>query len=379
MNKKNELLEKSDPYFTKKVKILEPKSKYLTNEISSSYPVSLFLSSSHRIFPHQNYELEKGALDLKKTKYGKLHWGQRKLFLTEIDFLTDFSSDDVSTKTLAVYAGAADGKHILFLSKIFPNIVFHLYDPREFYPTLKTVKQIHLNPYYTDKKIDKSAANYGFFTDNVAKYYSVEKKNFDKFIFISDIRTQPGKFSEDEEYNNKFEQLVIANQAEQKDWVHIMEPNSTMLKFKTKYPTPNNPKYYCYLKGHIRVQPWAGNTSTETRLIVSDMTIEKNKDDVCYDICHYEQQIAYYNNQMRLYDFSNKKIDPFGITVKSFWEKYISRRSYGADFCIEISILMKYLTKYSSLTLDNLNKLEQDLNSNLIDKGRKFGDYLNHI
>ena len=31
-----------------------------------------------------------------------------------------------------MYVGAADGKHINFLVKLFPNVTFDLYDPRDF-------------------------------------------------------------------------------------------------------------------------------------------------------------------------------------------------------------------------------------------------------
>ena len=57
-----------------------------------------------------------------------IHLGQRKLLLTEVNFLTghgDFSKN-------IIYIGAAPGHHIEFLSTLFPNHTFYLYDPRDF-------------------------------------------------------------------------------------------------------------------------------------------------------------------------------------------------------------------------------------------------------
>ena len=123
MTNDNKKIDNKDPYFTKLITIKKPKSKYLTNQITSNYPESLFLSlTKYKIYPHEKYTLEPGAIDLKKIKYKNLHWGQRKLLLSEIDFLTDFI--DLSKnkqKILIIYAGAADGKHISLLSKMFPN------------------------------------------------------------------------------------------------------------------------------------------------------------------------------------------------------------------------------------------------------------------
>ena len=63
--------------------------------------------------------------DESKTYYGCKN-GQRKLLVSEIFFFTKFSHGH------CVYVGAADGKHINFLVKLFPDITFDLYDPRDF-------------------------------------------------------------------------------------------------------------------------------------------------------------------------------------------------------------------------------------------------------
>ncbi len=65
-----------------------------------------------------------------------LHWGQRKLLLSEIEFLL-LHGDGVK---LVVYAGAAPGTHIAYLADLFPEHHFVLYDPAPF--TVKATPQI---------------------------------------------------------------------------------------------------------------------------------------------------------------------------------------------------------------------------------------------
>jgi hypothetical protein len=64
-----------------------------------------------------------------------LHWGQRKLLISKIKFLTIIGSAALIDSTV-VYAGAAPGTHIQLLSVLFPPVKFILVDPAPF-----TVKQ----------------------------------------------------------------------------------------------------------------------------------------------------------------------------------------------------------------------------------------------
>lgn len=56
------------------------------------------------------------------------HWGQRKLLMVEIYFLTTYGHLSKNV----IYAGAAPGMHIAFLSHLFKDHKFYLYDPSEF-------------------------------------------------------------------------------------------------------------------------------------------------------------------------------------------------------------------------------------------------------
>ncbi len=75
-----------------------------------------------------------------------LHWGQRKLHVSEIEFLTEFGFPYCHV----VYAGAASGTHIKQLSDMFPDVTFHLYDPSPF--TVLPTERIRIhNELFTDE------------------------------------------------------------------------------------------------------------------------------------------------------------------------------------------------------------------------------------
>jgi hypothetical protein len=58
------------------------------------------------------------------------HIGQLKLFLSELEFLTEVLSSPDEEK-IVVYAGSAPGNKIYFLHTMFPNVRFILIDPNE--------------------------------------------------------------------------------------------------------------------------------------------------------------------------------------------------------------------------------------------------------
>ena len=82
-----------------------------------------------------------------------IHWGQRKLFLSELWFLTHYGH----LAKNVVYAGAASGTHIPFLVTLFPDHYFILVDPGKFKlklmrnDTTKSEERIEVkNEFFTD-------------------------------------------------------------------------------------------------------------------------------------------------------------------------------------------------------------------------------------
>ena len=63
------------------------------------------------------------------------HFGQRKLFLSELRFLTSYlrkRTTDAIAPMLVIYPGAAPSRHTGYLASLFPEVTFLLVDPAVF-------------------------------------------------------------------------------------------------------------------------------------------------------------------------------------------------------------------------------------------------------
>lgn len=70
-----------------------------------------------------------------------LHWGQWKLALSELHFLTQCAP---SGEGLVVYAGAAEGSHIPWLMQLLPRLRWLLVDPANFAPALHAAAEARI-------------------------------------------------------------------------------------------------------------------------------------------------------------------------------------------------------------------------------------------
>jgi hypothetical protein len=369
IGRKNELITPDHPYFRTRVdpptsrEYFKDKTLEFEPVLKSSFPDTCYMGTKGFITP----EVDGGCTTLEYDLNYKNHWGQRKLLLTEIDFLTlvlksRFDSIDI------VYAGAAAGIHIPFLFRLFPNIRFHLYDPAKFriqnLAEYEKTGKITINEYYKGKKNRK---DYGFFTDDVARYY---RKKFYKnekesnMLFISDIRLGAEHIEGETrtDYSWRFEEGVLRNNEEHQDWIRIMRPKWSMLKFKEPYVKEDREKFYKYMKGEIRLQTWHPLNSAETRLIVKNSDINK---EVYYNIIAYERKNAYYN-YLRQMNLNNKLIDFIPNTTLKDFCKHVTKNVpyYNLDFFTEILIYYRYLKKYenmSELLEDKAEKLKNTI------------------
>lgn len=210
---------------------------------------------------------EKSNEIIKKLKDKPLHWGQLKLFLSELLYLSMFNDKAYTI----LYVGAAEGDHIGKLAEIFKRHKFILYDPRNFSPSLKKYDNIEMHVKY--------------FTDDEAKKYM---KNGSDILFISDIRiSEYGKYKTN--YSEKSEELVIDDMQYQMDWCKIIKPKKAYLKFRTMYLHDK----FEYFDGTIYLQEYSP-ISTETRLLTDDY----NKL-ITYDAKEFDEKLAYYNCCLR--------------------------------------------------------------------------------
>lgn len=250
-----------------------------------------------------NYSNSLSYRETPKSHKTSLHQGQRKLLMNEIYFLTQYGH--LSNKV--VYVGSASGIHLVYLHKLFPKHIFHLYDPRDFYSKLYDISNIHIHQEY--------------FTNEIAKKYV--NKNI---LFISDIRIMPeDAYVIDPTRENPIQAQVKIDMELQKEWVNIIKPTMSMLKFRLPY----DDEKVEYLAGDIYLQPWAPQNSTETRLITD------GKNTKIYDSKSYNNALYYHNNITRLYQ---KYILPFDIhKIDGFLNEY--------DSVCEIFILYLYFSK----------------------------------
>ncbi len=277
-----------------------------------------------------------------KEEKSAIHWGQRKLLLSEIQFFTNYPSDS----TIVVYAGAAPGIHIPYLSSLFPQLIFHLYDPNPFAKNSANKKIFIYNQLFTDQDA-KSWAN----------------KNV---YFISDIRSVDyHKVSEKE-----VEESIDYDMLLQKKWVEIIKPVYSLLKFRLPWPDRWPSKTYQYLSGTIYKQVWAPQSSTETRLVPTKGVEE-------YDILKYEEQMFYQNAVVReTFRYVNDTDTELGNDFDSAAETLIISNYLKTTHSVDIINMSREMTKHvSSLKLKSLSQLRKNTNYTFKGKNVKIIDY----
>lgn len=261
-----------------------------------------------------------------------VHFGQRKLLLSEIEFLTlaineIIAENYTNTKFLVVYAGAAPGHHCALLINMFPFFEYILVDPAEF--------KIDDRSYKAKVKIENA-----FFTDEMAQSIREKYKDYE-ILFISDIRTANYRVLTRLDTELKVEK----DMEDQMRWVKILKPLKSILKFRLPYVGSEKvtKTELEYLDGQIYIQVWPGCTSSETRLIVGREFKTK-----MYDCIKYENQMFRYNTVERVSCYQH------------------DAKGFGIDHCYdcraEVYILSEYLNSIQNvLVMAKQNNVEFDV------------------
>lgn len=265
---------------------------------------ALTLILNHENAPRMKYVSRRGG-EFRSI----LHRGQRKLLMSEIGALIML---DPMTEYTLVYAGAAPGIHIPFLSELFPNVTFHLYDPSAF--QIRQSERIFL--YNT------------FFTDSVAQSY----RGRENLVFICDIRVAPD------------ETLVLQDMLAQQRWHEIMQPELTSLKFRLPWPGEdhalsdfplfsfekiNDETTVEYLDGEIHLPIWGRQSTTESRLVIRKRDHSGKKR---YNCSAYEEEMSYFNRVVRPSIHAEQPV-----------------RRNGLDGCFDCAAEVELLTRYAGL------------------------------
>jgi hypothetical protein len=281
---------------------MEKKITYISaeeeEESAITVPFVRVMTEEDRKLPYRSRRLEP-----KKA----LHWGQRKLLLSEIEFLTNFG--DMSKTVL--YVGAADGQHIIFLAGLFPEHKFILYDPVDFYEGVEDIPMVEIHkelftleehvPIYVDKNV----------------------------LFISDIRIIPEEYKARQQHETVDEidtsydlEENVKRDMDLQMKIHLgIKPIASLLKFRLPY-TPGTTEY---LKGDVYYQMWSPSTSTECRLVV------QGTETVIYDHTDHESRMYRFNRCTRFQLFD------LPIEVPGILGSY--------DLLGELYVLMEYLIK----------------------------------
>lgn len=244
-----------------------------------------------------------------------LHFGQMKLFISELEFLTIYGH----RSRVVIYAGSADGKHIPYLAHLFPENYFILWDPAPMYHGYLQMNNIEFHQ--------------DLFTDDVARGYA---QTYPDALFISDIRSVPDGIDYSQmtpELDVELEEDVKRDMDLQRRWCEIMEPSAAMLKFRLPY-TPGVSEY---LDGEVYFQAFASETSSETRLVIDKQRFPYNKSRE-YNHEEYENYLYRFNRCTRIQpdtDDANLLLAPlFGDVPVSYDTHTLARvaREYLAKY-----------------------------------------------
>lgn len=294
-----------------------------------------------------------------------IHIGQRKLFINELQFLTQYARP----ADVVVYAGAAPGNKTGFLSSLFPEITFLLIDPNPF-------DIFGENPVYLrdiGEFTDDCNNNIYIINDIMTYEIAGALANLSRrVLFISDIRTNV------EETEKPTNLDIIWNLSQQYNWVMRMAPAASMLKFRHPFYMDSDKsiransrlrgcdvdfdiskkygidfvanienKKMIYMDGVVNIQPWSRGFSTENRLIVTSFAIKDYG-----NLGEYEDKMFFYNTRERccmlhFNDNANRKIgfDHCNDCAleNHVWKQYIEKYKSTTD-------VQTYVVKLSKLT-----------------------------
>lgn len=213
------------------------------------------LSDNNILSYAKSMEICKNARDL--------HFGQLKLFFSELIFLSIHAKPGY----LVLYIGAAEGYHISLLADFFPECMFELWDPVPF--KLEPRANIKL---FNSKFTDTDAADYAKITDR-------------PILLMCDLRNLEIIVHRRNNSMSGMDELVVTDMDMQASWAKTINPVSAYLKFRLPY----NAKQTKYLAGRIYLQPYS-KISTEARLMTS-----KYDKYIVYDPIKFDMQLAYHN------------------------------------------------------------------------------------
>ena len=242
----------------------------------------------HTDFPSSRTYVPQGVIGGYPTT-ANVHRGQRKLLLSEIEFLTKVHVSRLNRgggdgpsillpRFLCVYAGACPCTHLDYLLQLFPNVSFVLIDRRFAHEEFQW-KQSH----WDNKRVAVCAKPFDDCTTHAiaewvrgvntnhwihAKLQSLDinqnEVGYGNLLFISDIR------------RNAFDENSVAHDMDsQQQWFRNLYASAGLLKFRLPFCNKEWYREYAehrgvrsYLDGIIYLPIWGPPSTTECRLYV---------------------------------------------------------------------------------------------------------------
>lgn len=250
--------------------------------------------------PRTAYQNNSATASFERPLLKGLHYGQRKLMLSEVEFFSAIvqrsrKSGEQATdkKVLVVYAGAACGLHLPFLFSLFKDFEFVLIDPAPFCTEVREIAAAEGSCVH--ELIE------GLCTAELCLRIRRAYSETHRIFLVSDIRSgQPTGMSHNQEHT----EMMQLDNAMQREWCFALEVEAALLKFHPPYPAAKDPKApadttaedYVYLKGTALWGVWAPKSSSEVRLVVEGpFTKSFQAPNRTYSCTGHEEQCYAYN------------------------------------------------------------------------------------
>lgn len=312
---------------------------------------------------------EKTYQDLKKIPSSLNHWGQLKLLLSEIQFLTPYKH---VSELCVVYIGCSPGHHLKLLVELMPKTWhWRLYDCGvcEVFCNKKEQKLFRKkccapNKLKSDSRIQeknhevtinreivKNVTVYQFnMTLNEAKIIHnkyvrrVQSDDDPQLLCISDLRTGTS------------EEKVNTDMVFQKALIETLRPYQASLKFKLPY-SGEYERYFTYLDGNLFFQSFKPPVSHECRLFTFRGDSLKNTK--IYDTVEYMKKNYRFQTVQRIGLYMDDQL-PNEIEHPS-----LIKYGVASDHCYDCTcakeIIKKYLNDKNSDVLALLETLVSSL------------------
>ena len=246
-----------------------------------------------------------------------LNWGQRRLLLLELEFLSSFAPDyllsmrERQLQPCVLYAGAAPGSHLQYLCSLFPQLHFVLLDPLP----------VRVRP-AENVELRQEAL-----TDGLALELSARCP-----LFICDARSA-SVFSASV---SAVDAAIASDLSAQMRWHELLTPHRALLKFRLPWTAGSTP----YLDGSLLLPVWGSQTTTECRLVPSVPTQYRD-----WQHAQLEQQMFHFNTRHRVQLYDEQQAAP-SPSPPQHRDRSLSGLDRCYDCTAELLILRHFLLAF---------------------------------